>query len=70
MGDQTKPIGNLLRDGDAGGPRVQQQLHRLVVDGTLQTIMTAGIGLEQQLAAGGHAGFGAGVEVKGQQTQQ
>lgn len=69
-GDEAEARRHLARYGHPGGPRVQQQLHRLVVDGTLQTIVTTGIGLEQQLPAGGHARFGAGVEVKGQQTQQ
>ncbi len=52
-GCQTQPLGNLLRDGDTGGAGIEQQLHPVAVDGTLQTIVAAGIGLQQQFAAGG-----------------
>ncbi|MCS3834029.1 hypothetical protein HNP10_002804 [Aeromonas veronii] len=66
----AEPLGNLLRDGDAGGAGIEQQLHRLAVDGTLQTIVAALVGPQQQLAAGSDAWLVAGVKIEGQQAHQ
>ena len=70
VGGQPQPFRDWLRDGYAGGTRVQQQLHRLAVDGTLQTIMAAGIRLEQQIAISGDGRLLASMKIEGQQAQQ